>query len=975
MSNNSNTPTLKQNNDFTNASEDKQALYKKVAKMLQKGLGTPQIATELGLATGEALALIRETKKNVTVKDVPFHIKHKKVLEEHNALGHTSGYIAKILNARKTDVQRALMRLGLEDNEQDASVSVSVMTDEEKRAHDDAVRTAREEAKVAKEESANADAVYLQMVARKHKTDKDIAKALGKGLNQTRALLDKNNIEYEVWQDRRYIRKQFPATAAELEEMLYEHTIGEIAEELGVSYTAARRAVHDAGLAELANTRMRIQLDKAQLAKYVEEGLSVGELCDKFGVGYSVVRYNLDEYGLEVARKVRPAALDAQQCRDYVEAQMTIADIVEDTGLGYWAVRHSFEKAEVSPYVRVAAYKELMDTQADVLAQLADSGHSMRDIAKYTGASYESVRRALVELGIETNGRGARIEVDETEIARLAAEGYSMQKIADALEVSREVIKNRIANSEELSQAYVNAADARAQRTAEEKRSRLVGIQDPEELALIKKMALDGCSQREICEKTGRTLSAVRTALAMLGVKTSATGGNTRVSIPEDVLRAYIALGMSPEDIAEDLSVSRQIVYSRLREAGLTRVIRTRSDAKAAFVAHALSYDNLYRQYADERKSVEEISHTCLVEKEAVYRAIRLHGISRTGVREEHTAIADILDIAPFDDEQVETLKKMSTDNKSACDIASTLDVSIASVYAAMGEYGIYQDNSARPETRSVGRVAAVLTYENLYKWRIEENKTAQEIADEQGVSRYTVYDYLRRAGLGGTGNTDTYKTLVSEHENDLIRLASEGKSVREIAETLNSTHARTRAALKYLGIETAGVVRTDGKMTYRELAEKYSKEISSMVGEGKSVREIAEALDSTRERIKQAMGLLGIKPAGSSGSRNGKMTYRELAETHRDDIAKMAGEGKSVREIAEALGSTRERVKQAMELLGIEANGRKQAIQLDEEEICEMLLDGDEVADVAEELGVSASVIYAALRKWGRTTVGTKKK
>lgn len=974
MINNSNTPIPKQNNDSTNASENKHALYKQVAKMLQKGLGTPQIAAELGLATGEALALIRETKKNVTVKDVPFHIKHKKVLEEHNALGHTSGYIAKILNARKTDVQRALMRLGLEDNEQDASVSMSVMTDEEKRAHNDAVRTAREEAKVAKEESANADAVYLQMIARKHKTDKDIAKALGKGLNQTRVLLDKNNIEYEVWQDRRYIREQFPATAAELEEMLYEHTIGEIAEKLGVSYTAARRAVHDAGLAELANTRMRIQLDKAQLMKYVEEGLSIGELCDKFGVGYSVVRYNLDEYGLEVARKVRPAALDAQQCRDYVEAQMTIADIVEDTGLGYWAVRHSFEKAEVAPYVRVAAYKELMDTQADVLSQLADSGHSMRDIAKYTGTSYESVRRALAELGIETNGRGARIEVDEAEIARLAAEGYSMQKIADALEVSREVVKNRIANSEELSQAYANAADARTQKTAEEKRSRLVGIQDPEELALIKKMALDGCAQREICEKTGRTLSAVRTALAMLGVKTNATGGNTRVDIPEDALRAYIALGMSPEDIAEDLSVSRQIVYSRLREAGLTRVIRTRSDAKAAFVAHALSYDNLYRQYVDERKSVEEIARTCLVDKEAVYRAIRLHGISRTGAREEHATLAD-LDIVPFDDEQVETLKKMSADNKSAHDIANALNVSIASVYAAMGEHDIYQENSARPETHSIGRAAAVLTYENLYKWRVEENKTVQEIADEQGVSRYTVYDYLRRAGLGGAGNTDTYKTLIAEHENDLIRLASEGKSVREIAEALNSTHARTRAALKYLGIETAGVARTDGKMTYRELAEKYSKEISAMAEEGRSVREIAEALDSTRERIKQAMGLLGVKPAGSSGSRNGKMTYRELAETYRDDIAKMAGEGKSVRKIAEALDSTRERVKQAMELLGVEANGRKQAVQLDEEKICEMLLDGDEVADVAEELGVSASVIYAALRKWGRTTVGTKKK
>lgn len=906
-------------NTNTSAGQN-QDLYKKIAKFLQKGMSTAQIAQEINEPIGKTLALIRETKKNVQVKDVPFHIKNKKVLEEHNALGHTSAYIAKILNARKVDVQKALMRLGLEDNIEDASVSVKQMSEEEKQA--------LAKAKIEKTEKKNdstadntpsADTIYLQMIARKHKTDKEIAKAIGKGINQTRSLLDKNNIEYEVWQDRRYIRSEFPIGAEEMEEMLYEHTIGEIAEELGVSYTAARRAVHDYGLSDLANTRMRTLLDEGDLRKFIDQGLSITEICKKFNVGYSVVRYNLDEYGLEVQRKERPCVLDEQQCLAYAEEKKTISDIVRETGLGYWAVRHSYKKSGIEPYVSVAAYQELVDDHEDDLRELVAEGNSMRDIAEYMGVSYECIRKALEVLDLHTDARVSRIDVDIDEIAALAKDGLSMQKIADALGVSREVVKNRIGNNAELSSIYADSADKRAEKIAEEKRARLVGIQDPKELDLIRNMAENGATQKEICEKTGRTLTAVRTALSSMGVKTCATRSN-KVDVPVDVLKAYIAIGASPEDIAEDLELSKQIVYSRLREAKLSRIIRTRSDAKAAYVAHALSGENLYDRYVQQKKSVEEIAQEAMTDKDTVYRLIRLHGISRTGRRKDERTPGEVLDAKTLGADEISFIEKMITDGHTAAEMAHALNCSIAEVYIAMGNINyaeIMPNMSARQASgRPVGRAAALLTHENLVKWHVEENKSAKEIAEETGLSKYTVYDYLRRAGLGSKDTGPSYKQIAEDHADDIEKMVEEGKSVRKIAEALNTTSNRIRMTLDYLGIKSAGTTARDGKMTYRQLAEECGDEIKKLAGRGKSVREIAEELDSTRERVKQAMGLLNVS-----------------------------------------------------------AGGKKETIELDEEEVCEMLLDGDDVADVAKELGVSTSVIYAALRKWGRTTVGTKKK
>lgn len=1033
------------------AKKEEETIAKTVDEMLYRGASASEIAKELGISIGPAMKLIRESKKKNGNAPEPFHLRHKSRITAWINEGKTTRQIAYRLNTTNKKAKEAILALGLEENEERTDPEIKTYVNKDIKKQHSKTQEERAKLEAAREEEAErkkkkysafyngygskdlVDPDYLAILAKKGFNDREIAEKIGKGLNMTRTILDQCGIEYEKWVDRRFRLFEFPLSAEELEDALYEGTIGDIAEELGLSYGHVRRAVQEYGLSEIASMRIRTIIPEDAMRKYVNEGMTMRQLCEKFGCGYSIIKYNLDEYGLTAAKYERPPALDADTCQAYADAGMTMSDIARETGISYWAVRNSYQKADIEPAQRIRAYEQLIETSADDIRELAAEGESMRSIAEMLDTSYESVRRAFAELGLESSAAGRkRVEVDEEEIARLISEGLAMQKIADALDVSREVVMNRVKNDEILETLYESKSDLRREITAEAKRVTLSAITDKEDIEKIREMAAGGMTQTAIAAELDVSLSALRTALHRFDIETHAVRGFDKHDISPEQLRYFLSLGMRPEYIANDLGVSRGIVYSRMREQGLSAIVRVRDDARAAYIGKMLSVDKLARAYGTENKSVDEIAEDAGTTRESVYTAIRMHGISRKC----GTADADIVSVMEaeqpsggdnyreeqqtfvrgqvLDDELKDKLTEIMR-NGDAGKAAETLDCRICDVYESCAAWNLYEKycaeiaaGGADKMDRGNGRhrvslAAGVLTRENLENW-IAENMSVAGIAEETGISRYTVYDYLRKYGLkvnkasrvsavkntGGKNgkykknreHAGSYRDIAENRGEELKVLVASGLSVKDIADKMGSTRSKIRMAMNELGVSVSG---RSGKLvrpgSYKDIVENREQELRDLVASGKSVRAIAEEMDSTREKIRMAMETLGLKSKSSiaQGRHAGLATYKELAETHGEEIRNLVAAGKSARAIAEEMGSTRERVKQAMGLLGLKTqgayrHGKNANENIDRKTVQDMLLGGIGVREVAEKLGTTKNAIYWRLRNWGIGSDGKPK-
>jgi excisionase family DNA binding protein len=127
-------------------------------------------------------------------------------------------------------------------------------------------------------------------------------------------------------------------------------------------------------------------------------------------------------------------------------------------------------------------------------------------------------------------------------------------------------------------------------------------------------------------------------------------------------------------------------------------------------------------------------------------------------------------------------------------------------------------------------------------------------------------------------------------------------------------------------------------------------------VEEGKSIRDIAEALGVSKDIVCRALKAHGIEA---------RTTVKGLAPSKKDLVRLYASGGKSIREVAEALGVSKDMVYRALKSHGIEARTnvkrsglRKYSMKVLKEEVQKRGVRG-----VARELEVSHSALSRFLR------------
>ena len=160
-----------------------------------------------------------------------------------------------------------------------------------------------------------------------------------------------------------------------------------------------------------------------------------------------------------------------------------------------------------------------------------------------------------------------------------------------------------------------------------------------------------------------------------------------------------------------------------------------------------------------------------------------------------------------------------------------------------------------------------------------------------------------------------TKSEKIAERREKVARLYSEGKSAKKIAEELGVSYATIYQDIRLLREEGTLEKSTRKKRaTIGRVAER-RKELERLYNEGKSVLEIAEELGVSRDVIYQDIRLLIKEGMLGKRDRKKRATNAEVAE-RRKEAARLYNEGKSVPEIAEKFGVSRDVIYQDIRLL-----------------------------------------------------------
>lgn len=240
-----------------------------------------------------------------------------------------------------------------------------------------------------------------------------------------------------------------------------------------------------------------------------------------------------------------------------------------------------------------------------------------------------------------------------------------------------------------------------------------------------------------------------------------------RIEIQKDVLeRLYVEERRSAPDIARDLGVKPNVVYSRLREYGIARRTR-RID---------LPVKVLEQKYLAEKKTAAQIAKELGVDAALVTTNLHRAGIP---VRPTNSRPRIII---PKED----LVRMYQKEGLTTSDIGRKLGCDPKLVWRRLKKYGIPRRNSG-----TVSRT--ILTKEALQRMYVDERKSAAMIARAMGCSDGTVLNRLKEYGFEIRGR-NLGDVITRE---DLQRLyVDEGRSMKEIA-TMYKCHVGTMHAYR----------------------------------------------------------------------------------------------------------------------------------------------------------------------------------
>ena len=226
-----------------------------------------------------------------------------------------------------------------------------------------------------------------------------------------------------------------------------------------------------------------------------------------------------------------------------------------------------------------------------------------------------------------------------------------------------------------------------------------------------------------------------------------------RKEIPSDVLkRMYVEEEKSAREIAEELEVKPNVVYSRLREYGIARRTRRRD----------LPVKVLERKYRKEKKTAAEIARELNVSASLVITNLRRANIPVRPTNSKPRTIMSNEDL----------LRMYQKEGLTIYEIAHKFECNPSTVHRRLIKYGIPRRNSGTTPNTMIAK-------ESLRRMYVDEGKSVATIAREAKCSEGTVWNLLKKYKIKIRGR---HLNGVINKE-DLQRLyCDEARSVKEIA-------------------------------------------------------------------------------------------------------------------------------------------------------------------------------------------------
>ena len=425
----------------------------------------------------------------------------------------------------------------------------------------------------------------------------------------------------------------------------------------------------------------------------------------------------------------------------------------------------------------------------------------------------------------------------------------------------------------------------------------------------------------------------------------------------------FLARHNRTRDVELSVEVQEEIRARRPKKSD-TSIEITREKTKSEKIAERR--EKVARLYS-EGKSAKKIAEELGVSYATIYQDIRLlreEGTLEKSTRKKRATIGRVA-------ERRDRVARLYSEGKSVKEIVEELGVSYDVIYRdieTLAEEGKVEELTGRKKKEISERRREVA---RLYS----EGKTAKEIAAELEISYDTIRQDIKVLTEEGTlekrdGKGRDIGGKIAERREKVARLYREGKLNKEIVEELGVSNFTVGRDIKAL-IEEGKIEKRDGSLIRRKRSKRTTErraEVERLYNEGKSVSEIAEELGVTRDVI-----YLDIKALAQEGKVEGisNKKDREKAE-RRKELERLYNEGKSVPEIAEKFGLSRDVIYQDIRLLIKEGmlgkrDRKKRATNAEvaerRKEAARLYNEGKSVPEIAEKFGVSRDVIYQDIR------------
>ena len=524
------------------------------------------------------------------------------------------------------------------------------------------------------------------------------------------------------------------------------------------------------------------------------------------------------------------------------------------------------EKEEEAEVPKLKRSKEVAKRREEVV-RLYTKGKTVREIAEELGVTvpiiYQDIRILIKEGKVEKreksdiNGkkegrkRSKEVAKRREEVVRLYTKGKTVREIAEELGVSVSIIYQDIRilieegkiekREEKKSQKNSENGKRKISRRAEEKNEKPeIDVDEettPQESKYMKIDALyrENKSYGEIADELNLSILEVMEYLQQIKLNKST---EAVISDRKTMVKKLYEEGKTLEEIANNLNISETLVKEDLLAFGIIPGIELVREKRKE------------EQSQEKQKSEEE---KIVNKKEVIGKTPKSHIL---GIKERR-----------------EKVEKLYDEGMEEEEIASKLGVSVRVVkrdIEALLDIRMIQDKSTKvkiddnlkkeEEARILKRREQI---ERLYK----EGKSAQEIAEELGISKEIVIEDIKiliRDGKLPKGNRKEFskdrkerivnkrKKIFEERRKKVAELYNEGRSLEEIAEELSISVLVVKNDINILVgrkiIERR--VEKEAKKENKREDEKRREEVEKLYNEGITITEIAQRLNVSRDKI-----------------------------------------------------------------------------------------------------------------------------